>query len=192
MTREPDPPLRQNLSSYCLPERYQCGAGLLRLLLWFCLASPLVAARWLPGSAWRCVCLRLFGAALGPGCRIKPGFRVKYPWRLKVGPSVWLGEDVWIDNLAPVIIGRQACLSQGAYLCTGNHNFRVPSFDLIEASIEVGAGAWVGAMARLGPGVRIGADAVVALGSVVTTDVPPAVVVQGNPAVQTRGRWRDR
>jgi hypothetical protein len=33
-------------------------------------------------------------------------------------------------NLAPISLGDRVCLSQGAYLCTGNHNFRSPGFDL--------------------------------------------------------------
>ena len=180
---------RQRLDAYRLPNSYGPGAGLIPQLLWFCLASPLLAARWLPGSGWRVSCLRLFGAQIGRGCRLKPGLRVKYPWLLVVGEHCWLAEDLWIDNLACVSIGSQACLSQGAYLCTGNHDYRRPSFDLIAAPIHIGSGAWIGAMARLGPGVTIGADAVVALGAVVTRDVPPAVVVRGNPAAVIRRRW---
>ena len=36
----------------------------------------------------------------------------------------------WPGNLAPISLGDRVCLSQGAYLCAGNHNFRSPGFDL--------------------------------------------------------------
>ena len=51
-------------------------------------------------------------------------------WRLQVGQACWLAEDAWLDNLAPISLGDRVCLSQGAYLCTGNHDFRSPGFDL--------------------------------------------------------------
>jgi maltose O-acetyltransferase len=40
----------------------------------------------------------------------------------------------------------------------------------------------VGSGANVLPGITIGADSVVAAGAVVTKDVPPRVVVAGNPA----------
>ncbi|MEB3319777.1 MAG: WcaF family extracellular polysaccharide biosynthesis acetyltransferase [Cyanobium sp.] len=180
---------RQRLDLYRLPADYSPGASRVRQMLWFCLGAPLLSARWCPGSLWRCQLLRAFGAAVGPGCRIKPGLRVKFPWRLSVGEHSWLGEDVWIDNLAPVWIGSQVCLSQGAYLCTGNHDFTSPGFDLRCGAIRIGDGAWIGAMARLAPGVEIGSDAVVCLGAVVFGFVPPSVVIGGHPAQPIRTRW---
>lgn len=53
--------------------------------------------------------------------------------------------------------------------------------ELAGAYIE--RGAKIGANVTLLPGVRIGANALVGAGSVVTKDVPPGAVVVGNPAV---------
>lgn len=180
----------QNLPAYCLPADWTPGARWSILLLWFCLGSPLLAARWLPGSAWRVLLLRAFGACIGRGCRIKPGLRVKFPWRLVVGEACWLAEDAWIDNLAPVTFGDRVCLSQGAYLCTGNHDFRSAGFDLRTGPIHIDTDAWIAARAVLAPGTRVGAGAVVALGAVVTSSVPPGAIVRGNPAVVCG--WRQR
>ena len=185
-----DPPQRQRLQNYQLPSEFSPGAGLLRQLLWFCLGAPLLSSRCCPGSSWRILLLRAFGARIGRGCRIKPGLRVKYPWRLTVGNASWLGEDVWIDNLSVVSIGNQVCLSQGAYLCTGNHDYSSAGFELRPAEIHIADGAWIGAMARLAPGVAIGADAVVSLGAVVIASVANATVIAGNPARVSRARWK--
>jgi putative colanic acid biosynthesis acetyltransferase WcaF len=113
---------------------------------------------------------------------IRPGVRVKYPWHLTVGDDSWIGEDCWIDNLVPVSIGRNACLSQGSYLCTGNHDRSDISFGLIVKPIQVGDGAWVGAKAVLAPGVRLGIGAIAGLGSIVLRDIPDQEIHAGNPA----------
>jgi putative colanic acid biosynthesis acetyltransferase WcaF len=108
---------------------------------------------------------------------------VKFPWRLVLGEACWLAEDAWIDNLAPVTLCDRVCLSQGAYLCTGNHNFRSPAFDLRLGPIVIGPEAWIAARAVLAPGTQVGAGAVVALGAVVSGEVPAGAIVRGNPAV---------
>jgi len=55
----------------------------------------------------------------------------------------------------------------------------------------VGNDVWFGYQATIMPGVRIGDGAVIAAGAVVTTDVPPYVIVGGNPARPIRRRFDD-
>lgn len=173
----------QNLSGYRLPVSFTTGAPWYVLTLWFCLGAPLLSSQWLPGSGWRVFLLRSFGSRIGRGCRIKPGVRIKFPWRLVLGQDCWLGEDVWIDNLAVVDIGNRVCISQGVYLCTGNHDFRSPDFTLRLGSITVGSDAWIAAWAVIPPGCQIDEAAVVALGAVVSGSVPAGAIVRGNPSV---------
>ena len=111
----------------------------------------------LPGSRLRIVILRIFGACIGSGVVIKPHVKVKFPWRLSIGANSWIGEGVWIDNLAEVKIGSNACISQGAYLCTGSHNWAVPTFDLVVRPIEIGDEVWICANTSVGPGCAPGA-----------------------------------
>ncbi len=129
-----------------------------------------------------------FGATIGRNVIIKPGIYIKYPWHLTVGDNVWLGERVWIDNFVAVTIGDDACVSQGAYLCTGNHDWADPGMGLIVKPITIEPGAWVGAFARVGPGVTVREEAIVTLGSVLLRDAEPRGVYQGNPANRVRDR----
>lgn len=133
-------------------------------------------------SAVKARLLRLFGARIGHGVVIKPNVRIKCPWRLTVGDHCWIGQGVWIDNIEDVRIGSHVCVSQLAYFCTGSHDYRRAAFDLAARPIEVHDGAWIGARAMLLPGVSIGANAIVAGGSVVAKSVDPAAIVGGNPA----------
>jgi putative colanic acid biosynthesis acetyltransferase WcaF len=132
--------------------------------------------------------LRRFGAKVGRGVVIKPGVHVKYPWHLEIGDQAWIGERAWIDNFVSVRIGANAVVSQGAYLCSGNHDWSDPGMGLVVKPIEVDDGAWVGAFARIAPGVTVGREAVLTLGSVLVKDAQPRGIYAGNPAVLLRQR----
>jgi len=67
-------------------------------------------------------------------------------------PARWFPGSAWPGNLAPIRLGDRVCLSQGTYLCTGNHIFRSPSFDLRLGPITIGSDAWIAARAVLAPG----------------------------------------
>lgn len=142
---------------------FERGASRLKEALWL-LVSGLFVESWLPGSCWRVAILRLFGAWIGEGVVFKPGVKVKFPWRLEVGSYSWIGERVWIDNLGQVTIGKYACLSQGAYLCTGSHDWSSERFELIVAPITIADHAWICAYTTLAPGSSIGEGAVVTMG----------------------------
>lgn len=176
----------QSLQAYRVPLDWLRGHIFLRLA-WFLFGKPLLAS-WIPGSAWRKFLLQVFRAKLGKRLRLKPRLHITSPWMLYAGDDCWFGEDLWIDNPAPVYIGNNVCLSQGAYLCTGNHDYRKITFDLRLGPISIGNSVWIAAKAVLAPGAKVGEGAVVAIGSVVNGYVPPSSIMKGNPAVQVGTR----
>jgi putative colanic acid biosynthesis acetyltransferase WcaF len=135
--------------------------------------------------------LRLFGATIGKGVLIKPGVHVKYPWRLTVGDDCWLGERAWIDNMEDIVLGSDVVISQGAYLCTGNHDWTDPAMPLAPRPISVEHGAWIGAFAKVAPGTTVGAGSVLSLGAVALADTEPWGIYAGNPAVRVGTRVLD-
>jgi len=132
--------------------------------------------------------LRRFGATIGQGLVIKPGVHIKYPWQLTLGDHVWLGERAWIDNFVPVTIASNVCISQGAYLCTGNHDWTDPAMPLMVAPITIEEGAWIGAHAKVAPGVTIAQNSIVTLGSVLLKNTEPNGIYRGNPATRIATR----
>jgi putative colanic acid biosynthesis acetyltransferase WcaF len=139
-------------------------------------------------SALKRLLLRCFGAKVGHGVVIKPNTRIKYPWRLCVGEHAWIGETVWIDNLDRVTIGANCCISQGAYLLTGNHDYSKSTFNLITEPIILEEGVWIGAKAIVGPGVTCQSHSVLAAGSNTFADLKAMGIYQGNPATWKRQR----
>jgi putative colanic acid biosynthesis acetyltransferase WcaF len=158
-----------------------------RLLWYFCnavfLNSPLF-----PVNSFKVNLLRWFGASVGKGVVVKPKVNIKYPWKLVIGDHSWIGEGVWIENLAEVSIEDHCCISQGAMLLTGNHNFKKNTFDLMIGEIHLCSGSWVGAMTVVCPGVTMEENSILTAGSVASGDLKANSIYRGNPAVFTKRR----
>jgi putative colanic acid biosynthesis acetyltransferase WcaF len=166
---------------------YHPGASLPKRVLWFILSAIFFTSRF-PVNPFKIFLLRLFGARIGRGVVIKPSVNIKSPWSLEIGDFTWIGESVWIDNLVQVRIGSHACISQGALLLTGNHNYKKSSFDLMAGEIIVADGAWVGAKAVVCSGVTCASHSILTAGSIAVSDLEPYGIYQGNPAVKIRDR----
>jgi putative colanic acid biosynthesis acetyltransferase WcaF len=132
-------------------------------------------------SALRVALLRLFGAQIGERVVIRSGVHVTFPWCVDIGNDVWLGEEVLLLSLATIVIENDVCISQRAFLCTGSHNFRTKTFDLVTRPITIRSGCWIASQAFVGPGVEIGSESLISAGAVVLDTVPPRSLVRGNP-----------
>jgi putative colanic acid biosynthesis acetyltransferase WcaF len=168
--------------------KFDRGAGVVKESLW--LITSLILFQLCPVnfSRLKCFVLRCFGANIGQGVVIKPAVKITFPWKLTLGDHVWLGEECWLLNLERIVIADHVCLSQRAFLCTGNHDFGSSTFDLVTRPITVETGVWIGAGAWVGPGVTIGSHAVLSAGSVATKKLEPFGIYRGNPAVKVKQR----
>lgn len=166
---------------------YKPGGPVFLHIFWY-LANAWFLKSWIPGSGWRVFLLQLYGAKIGRGVTIKPHVNIKYPWKLSVGDHCWIGENVWIDNLGNVEIGNNSCISQGALLLCGNHNYKKVSFDLMVGDITLEEGCWVGAKSLVTGGVIMHSHSVLSAGSVATSALDAYGIYAGNPATKVRER----
>jgi len=134
------------------------------------------------GMSWKRFLLRLFGAHIASTANVYQSARVYYPANLWMDEYSCLDENVNCYNVAPIHIGAQSTVSQGAFLCTASHDITNAKNPLITAPIEIKSQAWVAAEAYVGMGVTIGEGAVVGARAAVFRDVAPWTVVGGNPA----------
>lgn len=178
---------KTNLANY-QNHHYQPGANWLKRILWFYVSAVIFKTSFFPSSALKAFLLRLFGAKIGKKVVLRHRLNIKFPWFLTVGDFSWIGEEVWIDNLVPVKIDAHVCVSQGAMLLTGNHDYAKPTFDLITGEIVLAEGVWLGAKAIVCPGVFAAEHAVLTAGSIATKNMEAYFVYQGNPAVKVRKR----
>jgi len=164
------------------------GASELKVMMWY-LVNHIFINSFLPLSSLKKFFLRLFGASIGKGVLIKPFVNIKYPWKLIIGNDVWIGERVWIDNLDTVTIGNNVCISQGAMLLCGNHNYKKSHFDLITAPILLEEGVWICAKAIVGPGTVCEKGSILSPNSFANTNLSSMGIYTGVPAKITKKRF---
>ncbi|WPV00230.1 WcaF family extracellular polysaccharide biosynthesis acetyltransferase [Mucilaginibacter sp. cycad4] len=165
------------------------GAGKLKNITWYLVKMVFFLNAFPFPNSLKCFLLRSFGARVGTGVVIKPRVNIHMPWKLEVGSDVWIGEEAFILNFEKINIGNNVCVSQRAFLCGGNHDFRTPSMPYRNGPITLADGSWVGAGVFVGPGVTIGTDTVVTAGSVVTSNLGDNGIYKGNPPVYVKPRW---
>lgn len=170
------------------PSGFSKGAGIVKITLWYFVNALFVRASWNPFMRPKVWLLRLFGARIGKRICLKNNVTVKSPWNLTVGDDCWIGENVWIDNLDRVTIGSNVCLSQGALLLTGNHDYKHSSMPYRNAPIVIEDGAWIGARATVCAGVTVHRNAILTVGGMTSKDLDANGIYQGVPAVKIRER----
>ena len=133
---------------------------------------------------------RIFGepgraVILGPGCSVAAEAFLHGP--ITLGRDVSVNARASLDGGARgITIGDGTRIASGATLYAFNHGLD-PGRPLLgqpvtSRGIIVGGDVWIGANAGVTDGVRIGDHAVVAMGAVVTRDVPDWAMVGGVPA----------
>jgi putative colanic acid biosynthesis acetyltransferase WcaF len=135
-----------------------------------------------PFNAWRLVWLRLFGTTLLGVPFVHGRASIIRPWNLVLHDLACLGDGAVAYCLDRVELGVGCTIAQGAYVCTGTHDFNHPSTPLKTAPISVGAHAFVGLRAIVLPGVQVGEGSIVGAGAIVTKDTEPWAIYGGNPA----------
>jgi putative colanic acid biosynthesis acetyltransferase WcaF len=155
----------------------------------FVLCWALLAA-WTPPAlrGWRRLILRAFGARMGKGANVYASARIWYPGFLEMGDHATLGPRVNCYDQAPITLGAYAVVSQDATLCAGTHDYEDAEFQLCTRPIVLGAHCWVAAEAFVGPGVEVGAYAVLGARGVAMRDLDAHGVYTGNPAVAVKRR----
>jgi putative colanic acid biosynthesis acetyltransferase WcaF len=177
---------KTDLSNYTNTE-YRTGASLIGRMAWYIVNACFFNSAF-PVNSIKLFLLKCFGARVGRGVVLKPSVNIKYPWNLVVGNHVWIGEQVWLDSLGTISIGDNSCVSQGAMLICGNHNYKKSTFNLIVEEIILEEGVWIGAGAMVCGGCHAQSHAMVTAGSVVSGNLAAYSVYKGNPATKIKDR----
>ena len=123
--------------------------------------------------------------SVGEGVDFRPPLYLDYGSRLHVGDGTFFNADLLVLGGGLVTIGRHVLVGPSVRIYTPQHALDVDDrrdgWERVEP-VTIEDDVWLGGNVVVLPGVTIGARSVVGAGSVVVKDVPPDVVVVGNPA----------
>lgn len=156
--------------------------------LWMLLGRPAFRLTFHNWYGARRAILRLFGARVGSGARIRPSVNIEIPWNVEFGAGCVVGDHAILYSLGRITIGARAIISQYAHLCAGTHEFTKPAFRLLRPPIEIGEDAWIAADAFVGPGVTVGPRAVLGARASAFKNLDAGMIYTGNPARALRPR----
>jgi acetyltransferase-like isoleucine patch superfamily enzyme len=114
-------------------------------------------------------------------------------------PTLTIGDNSGIGHACSFVIGDRISIGKHCRIASGVLLFDSPGHPIEPHLRQAGMppdpsavrpiiiedNVWIGTSAVIFPGVRVGENSVIAAGAVVTSDVPPNVVVAGNPARKT-------
>jgi maltose O-acetyltransferase len=132
----------------------------------------------------------------GERAKIDAGATILARERCHIGDGAAISSGCYINGVGGFHIGNYAGMGAECVVLTTEHRFigatQLP-FDRLRQikPVHIGDYAWIGLRSMILAGVRIGEGAVVAMGSVVTKDVPALTIVGGNPA-EVIGRRSER
>ena len=129
--------------------------------------------------------LRQLLGHIGQNSIIEPPFYSSYGQNIHIGDHVYLNFLCTILDNNEVHIGHHVQIGPVVQIYTAAHPLQAESRNQgweVAKPIVIEENVWIGGGAILLPGVRIGRNAVVGAGAVVSRSVPANTVVAGNPA----------
>lgn len=170
---------------------YSRGKSGVIVLLWWLIQGTIFKFSLHNMYGWRNFLLRLFGAKLGKGVKVRSSAKFTYPWKVSIGNHSWIGDNVQFYSLEEIHIGANCVISQESYLCTGSHDVKDLHFGLVTKPIHVKDGAWVASDVFVYPGVTIHELGVAAARSTILKDIPFNEIHAGFPAKFIKKRFEE-
>jgi len=138
---------------------------------------------------------------IGKHCTIGASFIALFGGVITVGDNTYIGPGTSIQAKNHIVIGSNVIIANNVVLLDNNNHPTSPEMRLQMSACEdymhdelwswkyaesspvvIEENVWIGRDARILKGVTVGKGSIVALGAVVTHDVPPYCIVAGNPA----------
>lgn len=126
---------------------------------------------------------QLFGL-VGNAFTIEKGFHCDYGYNIHIGENFFANVNFTVLDCAEVRIGNNVLIGPNVGIYTAGHPLdaeqRVAGLEFAYP-VTIGDNVWIGGNVAILPGVKIGDNAVIGAGSVVTKNIPANVVAVGNP-----------
>jgi acetyltransferase-like isoleucine patch superfamily enzyme len=131
----------------------------------------------------------LIGKQLDDGFLLIPPFYATGGNEMRIGRNVFINQNCTFYDLGGIDIADEVMIGPNVSIITSGHPLEPSQRRSVTTGkpIVIERNVWIAAGATIIDGVTIGANSVVAAGSVVTKDVPANTLAGGNPARVIRG-----
>ena len=125
----------------------------------------------------------LLGYKVSDSLRVFPPFYTDFGRNIELGDNVFINACCQFQDQGGIWIGDGCLIGHNVVFATLNHDLNPERRQIcLPKSIKLGKNVWIGSNATILSGVKIGDNAVVAAGAVVTKDVEANSIVGGVPA----------
>lgn len=140
----------------------------------------------------RCI-YRSLCKKMGKSSLIYAGVYLTHTYGIEIGDKFSINSGALIDGRGGVTIGNGVMIGPNSVIVSSRHQFErtdalMTSLDHVMQPIIIEDDVWIGAIAFVKGGVRIGKGAVISAGASVIKDVPDYSIVSGFPAEITGSR----
>ena len=144
------------------------------------------------GFLFRRFFYKLMFKKLGSEATIHSNVLINHSYGVVAGDYFAINSGSFLDGRGGIVIGDYVLIGPNVFVGSATH-INEPKFGAprsmvghINEPVKIGSNVWIGANSVICPGVTIGNNAIIAAGSIVTKDIPQAVLVSGNPAIIKR------
>lgn len=120
----------------------------------------------------------------GEDLRIHGSIKIIAPGNFEIGDYCRIGKGCFFLCVGGLKVGNNVQFSRNITIYTANHNYKSDMLpynnEYITEQVIIGDNVWIGMNASILPGVKIGNNAIIGLGSIITKDVPDNAIVVGN------------
>lgn len=130
------------------------------------------------------LCLNKAGIQHGENVYFEPPFHCEYGKHIVVGENFYANTGCVMLDVGKITIGKNVLFGPNVSIYTAGHPIHYDSRNSgyeYGIPVVIGDNVWIGGSCVILPGVKIGNNAVIGAGSVVTKDIPDNVCAAGNP-----------
>ncbi len=106
--------------------------------------------------------------------------------KIRIGTRTYINRNTFLDATLSLEIGKECGIGPGCYITDHDHGtdlaFPPLGQPMVSLPTRIGDRVWIGANVTVLKGVKIGDDAIIGAGSVVTKDIPERAIAVGVPA----------
>lgn len=135
--------------------------------------------------------LKMRGAEIGYNVVISKGAKIDNPKHLKIGDNVYIGTDFYANCLGGLTISNGTIISNHCTIMTWNHNYkdniiRPYGLEYILKPVIINEQVWIGINVSICPGVSIGKQSIIGMGTTVSKNVDSGKIYAGNKVISDR------